>query len=617
MLFQNEIRKYTENLGATLEEKELVDLQNQAIIDLKNRNIAGAIIVPIAFFVGGVATDYSHDYPSLFYLLSSFLAVALLFRIATIFVFSKRTTYSKEIWLPVFFWSNIFIGAIWGFFSASATLFYHESLSITLIIILLAGISGGAMASYCIWKVLAYSYMFIILLPAVATEFYIGNSVTVPIGIAILSFLVFNLAQAKNWNEQYWVSLANTFLVKKNAGALEILNKELALEIINHKKTAVDIAVSRKKLEDIFNAAHDAVFIYNFDGDVKDVNATVLELFEVDRDTALQYSMTRNLQSNVNMDIDLHRIWQQALAGKDQEFQWKATRKNKPEYFVAQVNLHKTLWGDDPVIIATIRDITLQIEAKEAALAANRAKSEFLANMSHELRTPMHGILGYARLGFKRADSINREKLNEYFSLIHESGHRLMGLLNNLLDFSKLEVGKMRYNMARCDLMPCIHQITTELSPMAMEKEIHFSVENDDEQILIFCDAERIMQVLRNLLFNAIKFSDKEGVVKIQSEKKCDENGNCTQKVTISNFGTTIPDEELDSIFGEFVQSSKTKTGAGGTGLGLAISRQILRDHNCYICAKTGSEGETIFQFDLPLDEAHLQRDKESNVSPA
>ena len=616
MLFQNEIKKYTENLGATFDENELVDLQNQAIIDLKNRNIAGAIIVPIAFFVGGVATDYSHDYPSLFYLLSFFLAVALFFRITTIYVFSKKTAYSKEIWLPVFFWSNIFIGAIWGFFSASATLFYHDSLSITLIIILLAGISGGSMASYCIWKVLAYTYLFIILLPAIATDFYIGNNVTVPIAIAILSFLVFNLAQAKNWNEHYWVSLANTFLVKKNARDLELLNKELALEIVSHKKTAADIAVSRKKLEDIFNAAHDAVFIYDFDGEVKDVNATVLELFGVDRDTALQYSLTRNFESNVNKDVDLQRIWQHSLAGKDQEFQWKATRKNQSGYFVAQVNLHKTLWGDEPVIIATIRDITLQIEAKEAALAANRAKSEFLANISHELRTPMHGILGYARLGVKRADSINREKLNEYFSLIHESGYRLMGLLNNLLDFSKLEVGKMRYNMTRCDLLPCIQQITTELNPMAMEKELRFSMENDKDEILVFCDAERIMQVLRNLLFNAIKFSNEKGIIKIESKKKHDEKGHCIQEIAISNFGMSIPEGELDSIFGEFIQSSKTKTGAGGTGLGLAISRQILRDHNCSIWAQTGSDGETIFQFNLPLDEAHLQQHKESNVSP-
>ncbi len=606
MPFQQEINRCGKHLGITLTDNDHLDLQNQAIIELKNRNIAGAVIVPLAFVIGGLTTDYAAGHPTLFLFLGLLLSVAILIRIATIFVLSKSTSYSKALWLPLFFWSNMLVAMVWAIFSSTAVIFYHDSLSITLIIILLAGIGGGSMASYCIWKSLSYSYLLVILLPAVFTELLIANSVTIPIGLAIASFLVFNLVQAKHWNEHYWLSLANTFLVKKNAEEVVILNEDLAQEIINHKKTTAEIAVSRKKLEDIFNAAHDAVFIYDLHGKIIDVNATMLTLFGVSRETALQYSMERNFHSSVNSDIDLPRIWQKALQGEDQEFQWNATRKVAPIHFSAQVNLHKTLWGDESVIIATIRDITLQIEAKEAALAANRAKSEFLANMSHELRTPMHGILGYARLGIKRSESISREKLNEYFSLVHESGYRLMDLLNNLLDFSKLEVGKMRYSMKKCDLSPFIHQVTTELSPMALEKNLSFSVQSDQESIPVYCDPEKIIQVLRNLLFNAIKFSDEGTVITILSKSESSADGIGLQKITISNYGTIIPDEELESIFGEFIQSSKTKTGAGGTGLGLAIARQILRGHNCRIIAKNGTDGSTIFQFNLPQEERQL-----------
>ena len=462
------------------------------------------------------------------------------------------------------------------------------------------------MASYCIWKSLSYTYLLIILLPAIFTELYIGNSVTIPIGLAIATFLIFNLAQAKHWNEAYWVSLANTFLVRKNAEDLATLNENLAQEIVSHKKTAADIAISRKKLEDIFNSAHDAIFIYDLHGNVIDVNATVLDIFGVNKETALQYSMQKNYESNVNNDIDLPVIWQKALLGEDQEFQWNATRNTENHHFRAQVNLHKTLWGNESVIIATLRDITLQIEAKEAALAANRAKSEFLANMSHELRTPMHGILGYARLGFKRSEKISREKLNEYFTLIHESGYRLMGLLDNLLDFSKLEVGKMKYSMRKCDLLLCIHEVMTELTPMAMEKNLHFSVQSDEETIVVYCDPDKIMQVLRNLLFNAIKFSNEDGLISIYCEKAEESDGSSMQNVAISNYGIPIPDEERKSIFGEFIQSSKTKTGAGGTGLGLAISRQILCDHCCSITASTADDGATIFQFTLPRNKKQV-----------
>ncbi len=606
MFFRQEIRRFEKHLGTTLKNSELLNLQKQAITDLKNRNIAGAIIVPVAFLIGGLATDYSYEHPTLFNFLGIFLIITLLFRILTIYIFSKKSDYSLEIWLPIFFWSNVFIGVIWGIFSSTAAIFYHDSLSITLIIILLAGISGGSMASYCIWKSLSYTYLLIILLPAVFTELFIANSVTIPIGLAIATFLIFNLAQAKHWNESYWVSLANTFLVKKNAEDLAILNENLAHEIISHKTTAAEISVSRKKLEDIFNAAHDAVFIYDLNGNVIDVNATVLDVFGVNRETALQYSMEKNYESNENVGIDLPGIWRQALIGKDQEFQWIASRKDDTEYFRAQVNLHKTLWGNESVIIATLRDITLQIEAKEAALAANRAKSEFLANISHELRTPMHGILGYARLGFKRSETISREKINEYFSLIHESGYRLMGLLDNLLDFSKLEVGKMQYHMRACDLFPCIQQVITELTPMAMENSLTFSIQSEEHTIPVYCDPEKIMQVLRNLFLNAIKFSDAEGVIEIFNEKESAANESSMQSIAVSNYGVTIPPEELDSIFGEFIQSTKTNTGAGGTGLGLAISRQILRDHNCSIIAKTGENGATIFQFTLPHDKKQL-----------
>lgn len=606
MLFQQEIKHYCRKINLTPTENEIFSLQNHAINDLKNRNIAGAIIVPLSFFLGGLFTAYSTEHARLFIFLFIVLAVALFFRILTLCVFTKNDGYSKKLWLPIFFWSNLCLSITWGAFAASAVYFYLDALSISLIIILLAGIGGGAMASYCIWKGLAYTYLLCLLLPTIFTNFYIGNSVTISIGLAMLFYLTFNLAQARYWNESYWVSFVNTFLVRKNSKDLEILNIELAKEITKHKKMAKVIAVSRKKLEDIFNAAHDAVFIYGLDGKVIDVNATVLDLFGINREVALQYTMEKNFASPINSVFNLKEIWEQALSGEDQEFQWKATKQNPATSFRAQVNLHKTLWGEEPVVIATVRDITLQIQAKEEALAANKAKSEFIANMSHELRTPMHGILGYARLGCKRSESLSKEKVNEYFSMINESGHRLMGLLNNLLDFSKLEVEKMRYSMGNCDLLPCIQQITTELTPMAMEKGLHFSIKKNATTIQAFCDPEKIMQVLRNIFFNAIKFSHEQTEIRIFWKKRDDTDGSCKLEIIIANHGVSIPEDELDSIFAEFNQSSSTKNGAGGTGLGLAISRQILRDHNSSIWATNGEDGETFFHFTLPLDEAQL-----------
>lgn len=602
MFFQQEIKHYCERDGKEINSAEFREILQQSVIDLKNRNIAGAFIVPLAFFIGGLATEYSQEHTTTFYFLGTILSICILLRLTSICVFSFKGLYKENLWVPIFFWSNFFIGAVWGIFSATAVLFYHDTSSVTLIVILMAGIGGGAMATYSIWKKLCYAYLLIILAPTMLVEFYIGNSVTVPIGAAIMIFLIFNLVQTKHWNKHYWVSLGNTFLIQKNAKETTYLNEKLAQEITNHKRTATNIAISRKKLEDIYNSAHDSIIIFGLDGKPKDVNATTLELFEISRDDALQRDISSIAKSTINTKVDLPAVWQKVLSGKDQEFQWNATKGVTKKQFAVQVNLHKTLWGETYVVIATVRDITLQVKAKKATHAANYAKSEFLANISHEIRTPMHGILGYANLGVKRSDVLPKEKINEYFSLIKESADRLMQLLDNLLDFSRLEVGKMRYNMAVCDLLPYINQVSRALSPIAMKKELVFSIQCREGETTAYCDKERIIQVLQNLLVNAIKFSYEGQKIQVDSEViAASKSKGKMLMISILNHGMSIPENELSEIFLQFTQASATKSGAGGTGLGLAISKQILEDHNSTIWAENTADGMTVFRFTLPL----------------
>lgn len=604
MFLQYEINRYKDGLTKDFDAKEIQALLNQAIIELKTRNIAGIIILPATYLIAGLTTEYASEQTFLYSFFGTILLIAIFLRIMAIIAMSKKEQSKNHIWLPVFFWSNIFVGLTWGCFAATAVLIYHDSLSITLFVIFLAGIGSGSMASYNIWRILAYAYLLILLLPAIIAQFYIGNSVTVPIGIAFSIFLIFNLVQVNLWNKSYWLSLINIFLIKKNAVDLEKLNRQLTDEISNHKQTSQKIAVSRKKLQDIYHSAHDGIFIFDLDGQAIDSNETMLKMFRMTRQQALTFNIHRSLESKNNPDVDLQTIWQETLEGKDQEFEWLVPRADQEDVFTVQVNLQKCLWGEDSVIIATVRDITPQFLAMQATIAANHAKSEFLANMSHELRTPMHGILGYARLGIKRSDSVSREKLNEYFDLIQQSGTRLMDLLNKVLDFSKLEVGKMRYNMNRHDLIPQLHQVTTELAPIAAEKGLSFEMNCVNQQAFAYCDHEKITQVFRNILFNAITFSDKNTTIQILCDEINQTTDNPRLRIAVSNWGISIPEDELESIFKEFMQSSATDTGAGGTGLGLAISRRILSDHNSTIWAENDPAGSTIFRFTLPTKEA-------------
>ena len=239
-------------------------------------------------------------------------------------------------------------------------------------------------------------------------------------------------------------------------------------------------------------------------------------------------------------------------------------------------------------------------KAKEEAESANQAKSDFLANISHELRTPMHGILSYAQFGTQRIDKASKEKFFDYFSEITNSGERLMVLLNDLLDLAKLEAGKMRYVIEENDIGAQIDTAISGLSAMSREKNLQVlgPVLSGCEKLQF--DRDRIAQVLRNLLSNAIKFSNSGGEIRFETGE-IKESGGLYLQVTVADQGVGIPEEELGTVFDKFIQSSKTKTGAGGTGLGLAICKQIIEYHGGRIWAENNREGGANFSFILPV----------------
>ena len=239
--------------------------------------------------------------------------------------------------------------------------------------------------------------------------------------------------------------------------------------------------------------------------------------------------------------------------------------------------------------------------AREAAEAASRAKSEFLANMSHELRTPMHAISGFAKLGLRNTDEAPREKLLRYFSNIDNSAGRLNRLLNDLLDLAKIEAGKMTYTLGRHDVGALLRSIVDEFEAMAHDRQVILEVLPDAPAIAAEVDDVRIRQVFSNVLSNAIKFSPPGGKVTMRIARERDEQGTERLVIVFADQGPGVPPGELQLIFDKFVQSSKTKTGAGGTGLGLPISREILIAHGGGISATNRPQGGAEFRLTIPL----------------
>lgn len=241
---------------------------------------------------------------------------------------------------------------------------------------------------------------------------------------------------------------------------------------------------------------------------------------------------------------------------------------------------------------------------KDLAEAASHAKSAFLSNMSHELRTPLHAIIAFTRLAQQKLGS-GPDKVWHYLNRIHGSSERLLMLLNDLLDLSKLEAGKTVYAWDRMDLRGVVQEIIAEYDALASEKGVHVLLSGDAIHA-IEGDAMRLGQVVRNLLSNALKFTARESIVRIvlsNQPARFDDGRPHTPAVllTVCDEGVGIPADELELVFDKFVQSTRTHTGAGGTGLGLAICRAIVEDHGGRIWAANNAERGATFSVLLPV----------------
>jgi signal transduction histidine kinase len=251
----------------------------------------------------------------------------------------------------------------------------------------------------------------------------------------------------------------------------------------------------------------------------------------------------------------------------------------------------------------------LELEAEQSRMLVHaeqalKAKSEFLSNMSHELRTPMHAVLSYAKMGFTFIGETEIATLETYFRNIHTAGSRLLGLLNNLLDLAKLESGKMNFKKIRGDFIGVLEHAKIEISPLIEDKKLTLLTEIATADSQAVFDKQRMVQVIINLISNAVKFSSPGGNIVVTLSDGYLPDGEDALCCSVADEGTGIPEAELEAVFDKFIQSSKTKTGAGGTGLGLSICREIIEAHRGKISAGNREPKGVVISFVIPRNEA-------------
>jgi PAS domain S-box-containing protein len=211
--------------------------------------------------------------------------------------------------------------------------------------------------------------------------------------------------------------------------------------------------------------------------------------------------------------------------------------------------------------------------ARAEAEKANRAKSEFLANMSHELRTPLNAIGGYAELLATEIRGPVNQQQRADLERIQRNQHHLLSLINDILNFAKLEAGRVRFDLKDVAMNQALAQLEALVAPQLQEKRLRYSYQCCDATYTAHVDPERLQQILLNLLSNAIKFTRPGGEVTVNCEATSD-----FMEVHVRDTGIGIPEDKLEQIFEPFVQLDRGQPGSNvGTGLGLAISRDLAR----------------------------------------
>ena len=384
----------------------------------------------------------------------------------------------------------------------------------------------------------------------------------------------------------------------------KVLVQGIFRDITERKRAEKSLKMVLKEWEDTFNAISDGVWILDPEGRIIRSNGVFERMLGMKTEDVLNQYCYKTVHSTFGF-IDACPFKRMKQTGK-REIE-ELEDKERGIWLQVAVDPIRNESGVVTGGVHIVRNITERKKADELSLEkerleyASKAKSEFLSNMSHEIRTPLNSIIGFSELLEQKTAGELGEKQERYVGNIITSGKFLLDLINDILDLSKVEAGKIELVIEKIAVKKIINDTLTLIKEKATNHKVLLKKEIDPEFDFIEADKLRFRQILFNLLSNAVKFSKEEGgTVTIITKKEED-----MAKFSVSDTGIGVREEDMSKLFNEFEQlDSGISRNYGGTGLGLAISKKLVELHGGKIWAESRyGEGST-FTFTLPLVKA-------------